>query len=230
LNTFGAVANSGWTVFAPSDPQTNNLVLNSNMNEIGSTTPLRYWNHFGEGYTSDFTVGHGDSSSLRVNAISSGIQYGGYQHIVLNQTKAAPLYFSGWSRAESVSGSPDHNYSLYIDILYTNDQPLWGQTINFSTGTHGWEFKERIIVPEHPIKSLNCFALLRNNHTGTAWFDNVEVRQWDEDNTIFDYISGELLTPTNSLFEFAEHTSLETSDGIRIEISNLGGAVVGMQL
>ena len=32
-----------------------------------------------------------------------------------------------------------------------------------------------IITPAKPISSLDVYCLLRDGHTGTAWFDNVQI-------------------------------------------------------
>ena len=42
----------------------------------------------------------------------------------------------------------DADYSLYVDLVYADGTPLWGQTAQFRTGTHDWEAREMIILPE----------------------------------------------------------------------------------
>ncbi len=87
---------------------------------------------------------------------------------------AAPVVVRGWSRAEGVDGSPDRDYSLYVDIIYNDGTPLWGRTANFQCGTHDWEQREILITPEKPIRTLSFYCLVRN-HAGKVWFDEVEV-------------------------------------------------------
>ena len=96
---------------------------------------------------------------------------------LLNQSTPKALKLSGWSKAQAVTGSTDSDYSVYLDILYTDGTPLWGQTVHFSIGTHDWEYKEAYILPALPIKQLNCYLLFRNSHTGTVWFDDVSVAE-----------------------------------------------------
>jgi hypothetical protein len=101
---------------------------------------------------------------------------GASQTLMLDRTNTAPLVVRGWSRAENVSGSADSDYSLYVDILYRDGTPLWGQTGNFRTGTHDWEQREFVILPEKPVRSLTIHCLFRE-HSGNAWFDDVSVAE-----------------------------------------------------
>ena len=100
--------------------------------------------------------------------------YGASQTILLNRTNVLPLVIRGWSKALNVSGSSDNDYSLYADLIYTDGTPLWGQTANFRPGTHDWERRELVVLPEKPIKSLTLHCLFRN-HSGQVWFDDVSV-------------------------------------------------------
>ena len=54
------------------------------------------------------------------------------------------MVVSGWSKALDVSGAGDSGYAVYIDILFKDGKRLWGYTISFDTGTHGWQFKVRL--------------------------------------------------------------------------------------
>lgn len=103
-------------------------------------------------------------------------EYGASQTLQLNRTNTAPLIIAGWSKAESVSGSPDSGYSLYVDIIFEDGSNLWGQTTRFSCGTHDWEKSEFMILPDKPIQSLTLHCLFRG-HTGKVWFDDVSLRE-----------------------------------------------------
>ncbi|MDO4587284.1 MAG: hypothetical protein Q4C95_08310 [Planctomycetia bacterium] len=100
-------------------------------------------------------------------------QRGVSQSIVLNQQTAKPFIASAWSKAENVSGSADNNYAIYIDIIFQDGTPLWGQYIPFSTGTHDWEYQEITVFPSKPIKSLTFYTLFRN-HSGKAFFKDFQ--------------------------------------------------------
>src|SRR5205807_4015758 len=124
--------------------------------------------------------------SLQCVASTAAEVHGAGQTIVLNQTVPKPLKLSGWSKAQGVSGASDSDYSVYLDIIYTNGSPLWGQTINFSTGTHDWEYRESFILPAFPIRQLNYYVLFRNVHTGTVWFDDVGLSELQDPVVQFD--------------------------------------------
>jgi hypothetical protein len=91
-----------------------------------------------------------------------------------------PICFSGWSKAEDVTGEPNLDYSLYLDIYYTDGTWSYGHILTFTTGTHDWEFREAFVVPEKPIAAVNIHCLLRTTHTGTAWFDDIDLWEMDQ--------------------------------------------------
>ncbi|NCO95369.1 MAG: hypothetical protein GW880_29030, partial [Armatimonadetes bacterium] len=94
---------------------------------------------------------------------------GAAQNIAVNQKEPAPLAIEGESKALNVSGTPDGDYSLYVDITYQDGTNLWGQVATFGTGTHEWESSRCVLEPQRPLQSANVHLLLRN-HTGTVWF------------------------------------------------------------
>ena len=57
----------------------------------------------GEGFTCD----NGDDRRAKRGLV---------QTVTLNQTRPKPIVASAWSQAEDVSGQPDHNYAVYLDI------------------------------------------------------------------------------------------------------------------
>ena len=101
---------------------------------------------------------------------------GASQTLELNRTNIAPFIIRGWSRAENVSGSSDNGYSLYVDIVYGDGSHLWGQTANFNCGTHDWEKREFVLLPDKPVKSFTLHCLFRG-HTGKVWFDDASVEE-----------------------------------------------------
>lgn len=94
----------------------------------------------------------------------------------LNQIQPDPVRMAGWSRAENVEGNPDSDYSLYIDLIYSDGTPSWGHQVPFPTGTHDWVEKKVYIFPEKPIKTLYAYALFRSKK-GRAWFDDVSIQK-----------------------------------------------------
>ena len=78
---------------------------------------------------------------------------------MLNQKTPTPVMASAWSKAEKVGGRPDSDYSLYLDLLYMDGTPLWGQVAPFSVGTHDWERREVIVVTAKPIRQVTFYML-----------------------------------------------------------------------
>ena len=109
------------------------------------------------------------------NASDGKVQRGVSQTVQLNQTKAEPIVATAWSKADAVGGGRDRNYSLYLDLVYSDGSPLWGQVAPFNVGTHDWEKAQVIVFPEKPIKSLSFHMLLRG-HPGKALFRDPELR------------------------------------------------------
>ncbi len=97
------------------------------------------------------------------------------QSVELNQTRPEPIVATAWSKAEGVTGSADADYSLYLDLLYDDGTPLWGQSASFATGTHDWQPRRVVVLPEKPVKRVSFYLLFRR-HGGKAWFRDPELR------------------------------------------------------
>ncbi|MCY3023017.1 MAG: hypothetical protein NTW87_28915 [Planctomycetota bacterium] len=110
------------------------------------------------------------------NGADAKIERGFSQTLTLNQTSPLPIVASAWSKAENVGGSRDNDYSLYLDIIYTDGEPLWGQTAPFKIGSHDWQKGEVKVFPAKPIKQVSCHLLLRR-HSGKAWFKEPRLAQ-----------------------------------------------------
>ena len=120
--------------------------------------------------------GRSGSIALACETTNTTVWCGASQTIPLNRTNVVPLVLSGWSKAEAVSGGTDSDYSLYVDILYQDGTPLWGQTAQFSVGTHDWQQRQITIYPEKPVKNLTLHCLFRN-HSGKVWFDDLKLEE-----------------------------------------------------
>ena len=108
------------------------------------------------------------------NGTDRSVQRGVSQTVVLNQAAPHPIVATCWSRAEGVGGSANSDYSLYLDLVYTDGTPLWGQVSPFKTGTHDWQRVQVTIFPAKPVRSLSFHMLLRR-HTGKAWFKDPKL-------------------------------------------------------
>jgi hypothetical protein len=97
-----------------------------------------------------------------------------YQSVVLNQQVPGPILVQASSKAENVEGQPSKDYSLYVDLYYTDGTKLYGQTFDFKTGTTDWQLGELYIEPAKPVRGLSVNLLLRNR-SGKVWFDDVAL-------------------------------------------------------
>ncbi|HIE48407.1 TPA: hypothetical protein EYP84_05915, partial [Candidatus Bipolaricaulota bacterium] len=150
-----------------------NLLKNASF-EMGKRIPLPHWAGWKNGYQIDANIAHSGKRSAKCSSAVAMREYGVYQVVELNQREPAPIIAECWSRAQSVSGTPNSGYSLYLDIIYMDDTPLWGQNAPFDCGTHDWQLRRVTVVPEKPIKRVNVYALFRG-HTGTVWFDDLRL-------------------------------------------------------
>jgi hypothetical protein len=134
------------------------------------------WTAYGSGYALDRAVKHSGALSVRCESAGVDKTYGAMTTVTLDQTTAAPIVVSGWSRAQNVGGAPNSDYSVYVDLTYADGTPLWAQTASFDTGSHDWQFRHILIVPAKPVRSMNIYALFRN-HSGTVWFDDFDAHE-----------------------------------------------------
>ena len=103
------------------------------------------------------------------NGADIEVQRGISQTVVLNQDRPEPIVATAWSKSVGVSGAADRGYALYLDLIYADGTPLWGQTASFRPGTHDWERRQVLILPEKPVKQVSYHLLLRG-HGGKAFF------------------------------------------------------------
>ncbi len=138
------------------------------------------WNPYQRGFIYDTSGNNAKQGKRSVSVKNESLNWSGGVEITvnINQTEAKPLHLSGWSKAENVSGNKDNNYSLYADCYYEDGTPLYGQCASFSTGTHDWEYSQKIIQPAKPIKSITLYALFRS-HTGQVWYDQLSLGEYD---------------------------------------------------
>jgi len=153
--------------------------------EEGQQPPLPSWGFWQDGYEVVPDEGRQGTRAIRCVSTDATLQYGGAQRVALNQERPRPIVATGWSRAERVDGSPNSGYAIYLDIEYTDGTNLWGQTANVSTGTHDWEHRRCIVMPQKPIAAVTVYPLFRG-HTGTAYFDDFGLAELDDDLYLFE--------------------------------------------
>ena len=162
-----------------------------------------------------------DDSFVCDNGADVRAQRGVSQTVVLNQQTAAPIVAVAWSRAEGVTGTANSDYSLYLDLLYDDGTPLWGQTAAFDVGTHDWQRRQVVILPEKPVRQVTVNLLLRN-HGGKAWFRDAELRvvQTPEGAALFDGVAVVQQAPATRGFQARDVAA--GSDFVRLERQALG--------
>ena len=155
------------------------------------------------------------------NGNDTDAQRGASQTVALNQQHPEPIVASAWSRAEAVTGSADNNHALYLDLLYQDGTTLWGQAAAFDTGTHDWQRREVVLLPEKPVRELSFHLLLRG-HGGKAWFRDPQLRTvtTPEGAGTFD---GVVVVPQKPIAAgFQVRDVAAGSDFVRIESAALG--------
>ncbi len=89
------------------------------------------------------------------NGASAAARRGAAQSVELNQIRPEPIVATCESKAEGVSGTADSDYSIYLDLVYADGTPLWGQVASFSAGTHDWQRRQVVVLPEKPVKRIS---------------------------------------------------------------------------
>jgi len=146
--------------------------------EIRQGEQLREWRPFEQGYVLSTDMRRSGRTAIRCENETSADRRGATAVLRLNQQRPQPVVVEGYSRAQKVEGFANNDYAIYLDILYQDGTPLWGQTAPFSTGTHDWERRRVLVFPAKPIREVYLHALFRH-HVGTVWFDDFSARQLD---------------------------------------------------
>jgi hypothetical protein len=155
------------------------------------------------------------------NAGNAQQRRGAAQTVVLNQQTPAPIVARAWSRAEEVSGAADSGYSLYLDLTYTDGTPLYGQIAAFSPGTHDWQRRQVVVIPDKPVQSVHVYLLLRN-HGGKVWFRDPELRTIDPAEGAFLFDGLPVLPDRPTVEGFQIRDVKAESDFVRIQRQALG--------
>ena len=151
------------------------LLVNGSFEELRQDKQA-HWSAWQQGYRLAPGEGRDGSQCVVCERREGDGEFGASQALTLNRTNVAPFIIRGWSKAENVTGSPDNGYSLYVDIVYADGTPLWGQTASFTCGTHDWERRQFVLLPDKPVQSLTLHCLFRG-HTGKVWFDDASVEE-----------------------------------------------------
>lgn len=164
-------------------PNPGELITNPGFEHVEANLAVG-WTPFEHGYEVVSDVRRTGTTSIRCRNATTAERRGATYTLVLNQQAPRPLLVTGWSRAEDVGGTANNDYSIYLDLEFTDGSPLWGQTAPFAVGTHDWQRRQVLIVPSKPIRRVSIHALFRH-HTGTAWFDDFSAMELTGEN-LFD--------------------------------------------
>ncbi len=127
------------------------------------------WRPFEAGFErreGSFVCDNGEEASARRGAVQS---------ILLDQQRPEPIVASAWSKAEGVTGSPDADYAVYLDLVYQDGTPLWGQAAAFDVGTGDWQERQVVVIPEKPVQRVSMYLLFRGRG-GRALFRDPTLR------------------------------------------------------
>ena len=172
----------------------------------------------------DNSVARTGGRSLKMSRAEGEAAVHAFQKVWLNQREPREFVISAWSKAEGVTGPKDKNYSVWGDVCYVDGTFLYGQAAPFDPGTHGWQRAEVRVRPKKPVAWVNVHLLLRGKHTGTVWFDDVEVREVGEERNLISNASFERLKD-EALKGLIVNSALHSADGrYYIVIRDHGGA------
>lgn len=203
-----------------------NFLKNPDWEKVGAGLPTD-WIPWNEGFDLHAGEGRDGKAAAFIERTAKDGERGIGQALTLNQQEAKPVNFSGWSRAENVSGPPDVDYSIYADIVYQDGTNLWGSSAPFNTGTHPWQKVSFTVTPEKPIKSLLFYALFRG-HTGRVWLSDLSVGSAlpPVGAVLFDSLAVKI--PPAASETPRANTAYRTKDGLVLSMNN--GRVTALQL
>ena len=208
-------------LLSPSASSARELLANPGFEEADTS-----WHGWMSGYEPVPGAGRDNSRGARCAAGDAGEQLGAGQFVTLNQARPAPVVLSGWSRAEKVDGTPDNGYSVYVDVNFADGDHLWGQTACFSVGTHDWEQRSLLLMPEKPVESLTVFGLFRG-HNGVVWFDDFSVVLVEGEAGVFE---GVLAGKAACFPASGKVCVISTGDGLAVSVDRDNGALSSLSV
>lgn len=160
-----------WLGIGYAAPQRGQNLLSNPSFERSDNGQAAHWVGVGDGYALVTGGAQDGAAAILCDATSGPGIRGAMQEVTCDPPLKHPFRVSGWSKAENVVGD---DYCLYMDCWYEDGTNLWGQRMNFTGGTHDWEFIQYSFEPQKPITRIQYFILFRRC-TGRAWFDNVSL-------------------------------------------------------
>ena len=176
---------AGWSLAAhaaepPDRRPPENLIARPGF-EASAASLAKVWQAHAAGYQVDTSQRHSGNQSIRLEAAGKGPGAVAACELPVARLKTpTTLVISGWGKAKEVSGRPDGNYAIYVDVSFADGTHLYGPNVPFSTGTHDWEYRELRIELPKPVTRVAINLLLRGSHAGVAWFDDLYAGPYRE--------------------------------------------------
>ncbi len=155
-----------------------NLVENPGFEQVSADGAFAPWGDGGSVYTSVADVAHSGARSLRYTNEDADRYVLCGQEVFLEP--GAAYEFSAWIKTEGVDG-PDSGATICLEWWAEGEKYLGGSYPSGFKGTADWRQLKAISgrVPPTAV-SCNITCYLRKGCTGTAWFDDVELRRHRE--------------------------------------------------
>ena len=156
------------------------FLLNSSMEfDIDQDTLPDNWRYYVNPF--EWKLGQSRSGDYCITVHSDELNYsvGAVQSVTFNPPYEQPLIVEGWSKCIDCVGEQSSNYSIYVDLWYTDGTPLYGQIAQFNPRSREYHYARKVIFPEKPIAKASVYLLFRNTFTGTARFDDVTLRPYN---------------------------------------------------
>ncbi len=156
---------------------------NGGFEQAGGTAQSAYdWQAYGSGYKR-VAQPHSGSWAIRLQTENFGASAGAYQRIDLAQTEQKPVFIGAFVKGQGIKNAPNGYFgaSLYAEIHLKDGRVVyWNSVGNF--GTFPWRWigfnTGTIAIIKQPIDYIFVIPIIANA-TGTAWFDDVTVTEFD---------------------------------------------------
>lgn len=198
-----------------------NLVQNPGFEDLKDGRPVGWESQCDADWTVDTQGAHGGKNSVRMAKAGAANLYWISQTVILNQTQAAPLVVSAWSKAQNVEGSKGAEYSVWVDAQYQDGTSLYGQRATFEVGTHDWQKGEYSFAVAKPLKTATVSLLFRRGLTGTVWFDDIALQPLEvKSGGVFDGTAAALARGTAA--PGAAVSTVQSQDGLKLSFDAHG--------
>ncbi|MFC1714013.1 hypothetical protein ACFL6S_10100 [Candidatus Poribacteria bacterium] len=217
-------------VLRTEETPTANLLQNGDLEGVDGEI-LHVWSPYKQGYEVAQGAGRDGSTAAYCENGSGRKEKGISQSVELERDAPIPLMVRGWSKAQDVSGSKSSGYSIYVDVVFQDGTPLWGQTGTFNTGTHDWEMQEFLILPNKPVARISIYGMFRG-HTGQAWFDDFQLYELGGSGIqMLDGVPVDMDgSSTVEEDEFMAIHEVSTGDGLTLAYDFVQGTVASLKL